>query len=241
MFKEDPKKDLKAGITAAVEEKKEETIIPEKEYQKSFDILYLILDYPKSEEELKELSEIEFGLDIFINVQEHVVTGEVSEDWEKFMTVQSNYEDDIRKRLEDFVEKGGKAIKHGSKESASKSAKKNDEEEDEVEERETIAEGEKVLRIFQNARKKSLKTDLIKNTFLMKKLFVVEKKPEEFLIQRFLDEMVESVCEFSFDSKKYKEWVKNRVTKPLISEKRLTEAIEMVVSRPTTAQGIFLD
>ncbi|CAD8207264.1 unnamed protein product [Paramecium octaurelia] len=203
--KKDDKKDAKKGAkeAAAVAPIPEpEKAIPEKEYTKNFDIVFLVQGFPQVPQEQIEL---------IMHVKEKVINwGGVDMN---LLEQGEDFQEELEKRMEEFVQPV--TIKRSySEESLHYTAA----------ERAVIEE-------IKKQRNGSQKTDPLRQLTIKELILEMDLEVEEETLKQFHEQLIEEICQFSVDQQQFNEWIVNKKPIPLITKEAPKDPFDLEVER----------
>ncbi|KRX02221.1 hypothetical protein PPERSA_04843 [Pseudocohnilembus persalinus] len=223
--KKDAKKDAKKGGKQEVqEEEPEEPQEPEKEYKKAQDIIYFLLDLPENADELQGFSQQQAPIDIIVNIKQKVLTNTGDQDL-SILDHKQNFEDDLKKRMDDFIENNGKEDEQNEEIQEQEEGEEEGEDDENrpkrhreivTEEDETfIKQNKQFVQDFLSIRSKSDRNAGLRKTVYKELVWEIDPYNEEESLKIFLDNMIEEICQFSFDIQEYQKWLSERKQVPL--------------------------
>jgi hypothetical protein len=166
-----------------------------------------------------------------LRVKEKVIVHKSFEE-SSLLEKKENFEEDLKSRLEEFVdiqEEKEKKKRQAEEEKAQKDS----------ENIEFIKSQEEILQAFKRARKKSNKKEYIRNLTIKEVICVFDNEIENEEIESTIKKQIyEEICNFSLEIVAFQEWIKDKKAVPLqeVKEVRIEEPEN--IQRATTPQGI---
>ncbi|CAD8197924.1 unnamed protein product [Paramecium octaurelia] len=203
--KKDDKKDTKKGakeppaVAPIVEPEK---VVPEKDYPKNFDLVFIVQGFPQVPQEQIEL---------IIHVKERVINwGGVDMNQ---IEQPEEFQDDFEKRMEEFVPPP--PIKRQYSEESLNYA----------------ASERSVIEEFKSVRASSLPSDPLRQLTIKELILDMDLDAEEETIKQFYETIFEEICQFSIDQQQYAEWIANKKPIPLINKEAPKDPFDLEVER----------
>jgi hypothetical protein len=139
-----------------------------------------------------------------------------------------NFEEDLKSRLEEYVDAQEEKKKHALEEKAKK----------DHENQEFIRQNEEIIQAFKRVRQRSQKREYIRNMTIKETTctFDNEIEPEE-INTTIKKQIYEEICTFSLEIVAFQEWIKDKKATPLLETKEVKIEEPDNLQRATTPQG----
>ena len=164
---------------------------------------------------------------MFFRVKEKVIFHKSFEESD-LLDRKENFEEDLKTRLDDFVDTQEEKKKRALEEKAKK----------ESENQEFIKQSEEVLSVFKKVRQRSQKKEYIRNMTIKEIVCTFDSEVEVEEINTTIKRQIyEEICNFSLEIVGFQEWIKDKKAHPLLDIKEVRIEEPDNLQRASTPQG----